>query len=40
MRPSGTEDLDDQELARLITRDSLVGASVPQAPNHPIPADA
>ena len=40
MRPSGTEDLDDQELARLVTRDSLVGASVPQAPNHPIPADA
>ena len=40
MRPSGTEDLDEQELARLVTRDSLVGASVPQAPNHPIPADA
>jgi nitrile hydratase subunit alpha len=39
MRPSGTEDLDEQELARLVTRDSLVGASVPLAPNHPTPAD-
>jgi nitrile hydratase len=40
MRPSGTEDLGEQELARLVTRDSLVGVSVPQSPNHPIPADA
>ena len=40
MRPSGTEDLNEQELARLVTRDSLVGASVPQAPHHPAPADA
>jgi nitrile hydratase len=39
MRPSGTEDLDEQELARLVTRDSLVGVSVPQAPDHPTPAD-
>ena len=29
MRPSGTEDLGEQELARLVTRDSLVGVSVP-----------
>jgi nitrile hydratase len=34
MRPSGTEGLDEQELARLVTRDSLVGVSVPQAPDH------
>ncbi|HEX5847705.1 MAG TPA: nitrile hydratase subunit alpha [Rubrobacter sp.] len=40
MRPSGTEDLGEEDLARLVTRDSLVGTSVPQAPNHPIPADA
>jgi nitrile hydratase len=40
MRPSGTEDLDEQELARLVTRDALVGVSVPLAPDHPIPADA
>jgi nitrile hydratase len=29
MRPSDTEDLDEEELARLVTRDSLVGVSVP-----------
>ena len=40
MRPSGTEKLGEQELAQLVTRDSLVGATVPQAPNHPIPAGA
>jgi nitrile hydratase len=40
MRPSGTEDLGEQELARLVTRDSLVGVSVPLAPDHPIPAGA
>jgi nitrile hydratase subunit alpha len=40
MRPSGTEDLGEQELVRLVTRDSLVGVSVPQAPDHSIPADA
>jgi nitrile hydratase len=40
MRPSGTEELGEQELAQLVTRDSLVGASVPQAPAHPAPADA
>jgi nitrile hydratase len=40
MRPSGTADLDEERLARLVTRDSLVGVSVPQAPNHPIQADA
>ena len=34
MCPSGTEDLDEEELARLVTRDALVGVCVP------IPADA
>ena len=38
-RPAGTEDLDEQELARLVTRDSLVGVSVPRAPDRPTPAD-
>jgi nitrile hydratase subunit alpha len=40
MRPSGTEDLGERELARLVTRDSLVGVSIPQAPNRSIPVDA
>ena len=31
MRPSGTEDLGEEELARLVTRDSLVGANVPRS---------
>src|SRR4051794_29010761 len=31
MRPPDTEDLGEEELARLVTRDSLVGASVPRA---------
>ena len=40
MRPAGTGDLDEEELARLTTRDSLVGAGVPRAPARPIPAYA
>jgi nitrile hydratase len=32
MRPPDTEDLDEEELARPITRDSLIGVSVPRAP--------
>ena len=31
MRPSGTEDLGEEDLARLVTRDCLVGANVPLA---------
>jgi nitrile hydratase subunit alpha len=31
MRPPGTENLNEEELAELVTRDSLVGVSVPQA---------
>jgi nitrile hydratase len=40
MRPSGTENLDEEELARLVTRDSLVGVSVPRTQARPIPPDA
>ncbi len=32
MRPEGTEDMSEEELAALVTRDSLIGASVPRAP--------
>jgi nitrile hydratase len=32
MRPTGTEVLDEEELARLVTRDSLVGVDVPRSP--------
>jgi nitrile hydratase len=31
MRPPGTEDLSEEELATLVTRDSLVGAGVPRS---------
>ncbi len=30
MRPPGTEDMDEEELAGLVTRDSLIGVSVPR----------
>ena len=30
-RPSGTEGLNEEELARLVTRDSLIGVTVPRA---------
>ena len=40
MRPSGTQDLDEEELARLVTRDCLVGVSVPRTTIRPVPADA
>ena len=40
MRPPGTEDLREEELARLVTRDSLVGVSVPLTPARPVQADA
>ncbi len=32
LRPEGTEGMDEEELAGLVTRDSLVGAGVPRAP--------
>ena len=34
MRPSGTENLSEEELAALVTRDSLVGVSTPRTPAH------
>ena len=34
MRPPGTERMSEEELASLVTRDSLVGVSVPLAPAH------
>ena len=33
MRPTDTEDLSEEELAELVTRDSLVGVNVPRAPS-------
>ena len=33
MRPPDTEDLSEEELAELITRDSLVGVNVPRSPS-------
>jgi nitrile hydratase len=30
MRPPGTEDLDEEELTELVTRDSLIGVCVPR----------
>ena len=32
MRPAGTEDMGERELAELVTRDSLIGAGVPRGP--------
>jgi len=32
MRPCGTEGMDEEQLAELVTRDSLVGVNVPRAP--------
>jgi nitrile hydratase len=31
MRPAGTEDMSEEELAKLVTRDSLIGVTVPRA---------
>ena len=30
MRPPGTEGMDEQELSKLVTRDSLIGTGVPR----------
>jgi nitrile hydratase len=30
MRPPGTEDMNEEQLAELVTRDSLIGVSVPR----------
>jgi nitrile hydratase len=33
MRPAGTEDWDDEKLAALVTRDSMIGVAVAKGPN-------
>jgi nitrile hydratase len=33
MRPAGTEDLNEEQLAALVTRDCLVGVALPRAPS-------
>lgn len=33
MRPPGTEDLDEEDLADLVTRDALIGVNVPRTPS-------
>jgi nitrile hydratase len=33
IRPPDTEDLSEEDLARLVTRDSLVGVSAPRSPS-------
>ncbi len=32
MRPAGTEDMDEQDLAKLVNRDSMIGVTLPDAP--------
>src|SRR5262249_18542528 len=32
MRPAGTEGLSEQQLAELVTRDSMIGTGLPRAP--------
>jgi nitrile hydratase subunit alpha len=32
MRPEGSEDLDEDELAALVTRDSMIGTGLPLVP--------
>lgn len=34
MRPEGTESLSEQELASLVTRDSMIGTGLAQSPSH------
>ena len=34
MQPAGTEALSEEELARLVTRDAMIGVAVPAAPSH------
>jgi len=34
-RPPGTENLDENELAALVTRDSMIGTGLPKAPERP-----
>lgn len=34
MRPTGTENMTEQELAALVTRDSMIGTGIAQSPSH------
>ena len=35
MRPKGTRDWSEQELAALVTRDNMIGTAIPSAPGKP-----
>jgi len=37
MRPGGTEGWSEEELARLVTRDSMIGTGLPKRPEEPAP---
>jgi nitrile hydratase len=39
LRPPGTEDLSEDELAALVTRDAMIGVAVPRAPER-VPAQS
>jgi nitrile hydratase alpha subunit len=36
MRPSGTEDWSEAQLAELVTRDTMIGVTVPRVPHSPV----
>jgi nitrile hydratase len=38
MRPKGTKDWSEKELAKLVTRDSMIGTAIPVAPAKPVGA--
>ena len=35
MRPAGTEGWSEDDLAGLVTRDSMIGTGLPKSPTHP-----
>jgi nitrile hydratase len=35
MRPAGTENWSEEELAKLVTRDTMIGVTVPRLPSPP-----
>jgi len=37
MRPKGTQGWSEKELAKIVTRDSMIGTAVPAAPKKPVP---
>jgi len=34
LRPEGSDDLNDEQLAALVTRDSMIGTGLPLTPGH------